>query len=282
MASATQSYIDKYSAQAMSQMEKYGIPASITLAQGILESANGQSQLARNENNHFGIKASKSWLDGGGKYGLYTDDAKNEKFCSYASVGDSYEHHSKFLKNNARYAGCFKLSADDYQGWANGLQRAGYATNRSYAQSLIAVIERNGLAKYDRMVMQGQYVAQTETKSEDKQQVQSQLQPQSQAATQQLAELTKENGNAETQDDEWKKMLSSEESKYAGADPVMDMVVGMFTPLAAIATALDNGETVDKQSIKLPGGLNAAELASRNFEQNLNSQQQSNNSLKLS
>jgi murein DD-endopeptidase MepM/ murein hydrolase activator NlpD len=154
MASATQEYIDKYSSEAMRQMKQYGIPASITLAQGILESANGQSQLARNENNHFGIKASKSWLENGGQYGLYTDDAKNEKFCSYASVLDSYTHHSQILKNSSRYASCFALSADDYKGWANGLQRAGYASDKRYAQSLIAVIERNGLDKYDKMVLE--------------------------------------------------------------------------------------------------------------------------------
>jgi flagellum-specific peptidoglycan hydrolase FlgJ len=86
MASANQEYVNSYADAAMEQMRLYGIPASITLAQGILESASGKSQLARNENNHFGIKASKSWLDNGGKYGLYSDDKPNEKFCSYASV----------------------------------------------------------------------------------------------------------------------------------------------------------------------------------------------------
>ena len=88
----------------MEQMRRYGIPASVILAQGILESANGQSQLARNENNHFGIKATPSWLAAGGAYGVYTDDKPNEKFCKYATVADSYEHHSQFLMNNQRYA----------------------------------------------------------------------------------------------------------------------------------------------------------------------------------
>ena len=151
----------------MEQMRLYGIPASITLAQGILESAGGKSQLARNENNHFGIKASKSWLDNGGKYGLYSDDKPNEEFCSYASVLDSYTHHSQILKNSSRYASCFALSADDYKGWANGLQRAGYASDKRYAQSLIAVIERNGLDKYDKMVLdnpQAQTQVQTQAK----------------------------------------------------------------------------------------------------------------------
>ena len=152
--SKNETYASRYAAYAMEQMRLYGIPASVTLAQGILESSNGESTLAKKENNHFGIKATQGWLDGGGKYGLYTDDAPNEKFCSYDSVADSYEHHSRFLAENQRYAGCFELQADDYKGWAKGLERAGYATGGNYASSLIGIIERNGLDKYDRMVME--------------------------------------------------------------------------------------------------------------------------------
>lgn len=154
MANRNQQYAERYAGYAMEQMRLYGIPASVTLAQGILESANGQSRLAQKENNHFGIKASRSWLDSGGRYGLYTDDKPNEKFCSYDSVGDSYAHHSQFLKNNSRYAACFRLAADDYRGWAQGLDKAGYATAGRYAPSLISIIERNDLQKYDRMVME--------------------------------------------------------------------------------------------------------------------------------
>src|SRR5574344_1612274 len=146
-------YASKYAPEACEQMKRYGIPASVILAQAILESSNGQSQLARNENNHFGIKATQSWINNGGKYGLYTDDKPNEKFCSYASVGDSYEHHSKFLKNNSRYAGCFKLQPDNYEGWAKGLDKSGYATAGKYAPSLIKIIKSNNLDKYDSMVM---------------------------------------------------------------------------------------------------------------------------------
>ena len=101
--SKNQQYAEQYADFAMEQMRKYGIPASVTLAQGILESSNGQSRLALNENNHFGIKATPRWIAQGGKYGLYTDDKPNEKFCSYDSVGDSYEHHSRFLVENKRY-----------------------------------------------------------------------------------------------------------------------------------------------------------------------------------
>lgn len=146
-------YITLYSTFAMEQMRKYGIPASVTLAQGILESSNGQSRMALNENNHFGIKATPGWIAQGGKYGIYTDDKPNEKFCSYDSVGDSYEHHSKFLVENKRYAECFDLSPDDYKGWTEGLAKAGYASGGNYAQSLQKIIEANGLQKYDRMVM---------------------------------------------------------------------------------------------------------------------------------
>lgn len=151
--SKNKDYAEKYTTFAMGQMRRYGIPASITLAQGIIESSNGQSQLARNENNHFGIKATQAWIAGGGKYGLYTDDKPNEKFCSYGSVDNSYEHHSQFLKNNQRYAGCFKLSPDDYRGWAQGLEKAGYATAGKYASNLISIIEKNDLQKYDQQVI---------------------------------------------------------------------------------------------------------------------------------
>lgn len=154
MAGKNQAYAEKYAEYAMEQMRLYGIPASVTLAQGILESASGQSRLAQNENNHFGIKATQAWIANGGRYGLYTDDKPNEKFCSYDSVGDSYAHHSRFLKGNSRYASCFKLDTDDYRGWAQGLDKAGYATAGKYAPALISIIESNNLQRYDRMVME--------------------------------------------------------------------------------------------------------------------------------
>ena len=151
--SKNQQYAEKYAAEAMEQMKRYGIPASVTLAQGILESSNGQSELSQLGNNHFGVKASGSWLKNGGDYLVYTDDKPNEKFCKYATVGDSYEHHSKILKNSSRYSQCFKLSLDDYKGWTKGIERGGYATNGGYAASLQKIIEANGLQKYDQQVM---------------------------------------------------------------------------------------------------------------------------------
>ena len=151
--SKNQQYAERYAAEAMEQMKRYGIPASVTLAQGILESRNGQSELSQLGNNHFGVKASKSWLKNGGDYLVYTDDKPNEKFCKYATVGDSYEHHSKILKNSSRYSQCFKLSPDDYKGWTKGIERGGYATSGGYAASLQKIIEINGLQKYDQQVM---------------------------------------------------------------------------------------------------------------------------------
>ena len=111
--SKNQEYIQQYAEYAMEQMRRYGIPASVTLAQGICESASGQSELSRKGNNHFGIKATSSWIENGGKYLVYTDDRPNEKFCQYANVGDSYEHHSQFLKRNGRYAELFQLSPEE-------------------------------------------------------------------------------------------------------------------------------------------------------------------------
>ena len=154
MSSKNKAYAEQYAEYAMGQMRRYGIPASVILAQGMLESSNGQSELARKENNHFGIKATPKWLDEGGRYGVYTDDRPNEKFCSYDNAGESYEHHSQFLAENKRYSACFALSADDYKGWAKGLEKAGYATGSGYSASLIRIIEQNGLDRYDRIVME--------------------------------------------------------------------------------------------------------------------------------
>ena len=151
--SKNQSYADRYAEAAMEQMKRYGIPASVTLAQGMLESSNGESELSRLGNNHFGIKATASWLKNGGEYLVYTDDKSNEKFCKYSSVADSYEHHSKFLANNQRYAKCFQLSPDDYKGWTKGIAKAGYASGMGYATDLQDIIELNGLQKYDQQVM---------------------------------------------------------------------------------------------------------------------------------
>ena len=138
-------YIKTYSALAIEQQKKYKIPASITLAQGLLESGAGQSDLARRSNNHFGIKCHSDWR-GGRVY--HDDDLRGECFRKYKRVEDSYEDHSKFLKRS-RYDRLFQLKITDYKGWARGLQKCGYATDRVYANKLIKVIEDYELYRYD-------------------------------------------------------------------------------------------------------------------------------------
>lgn len=139
-------YINKYDEIAVEQMKKYKIPASITLAQGLLESGAGQSQLARRSNNHFGIKCGSSWR---GPSVRHDDDRRNECFRAYYNPIQSYEDHSKFLANGKRYAFLFDLKTTDYRGWARGLKKAGYATNPAYASKLIQIIEDYELYKYD-------------------------------------------------------------------------------------------------------------------------------------
>ena len=139
-------YIEKYAPLAVQQMKEHKIPASITLAQGLLESGAGQSALARKSNNHFGIKCGSNWR---GRTVRHDDDARNECFRAYSNPRDSYEDHSAFLKRGARYAFLFDLKVTDYKGWARGLKKAGYATDPSYANRLITIIEDYDLYKYD-------------------------------------------------------------------------------------------------------------------------------------
>ena len=134
-----QSYISQYKQIALDQEREYGIPATITLAQGILESGAGKSGLTRNANNHFGIKAYGGWT--GRIYLAWDDEATKSKFRWYNSASESFKDHSVFLKNNSRYRSLFTKSVYDYRGWANGLQRAGYATSPTYAKALIGYID---------------------------------------------------------------------------------------------------------------------------------------------
>jgi len=139
------SYINQYNQIAVKQQKEYGIPASITLAQGLLESGAGVSSFARESNNHFGIKCN-DWT---GEKIYHDDDAKGECFRKYTQVLDSYEDHSLFLKNRKRYLFLFELSSTDYEGWAFGLKKAGYATDPVYAYKLISIIEDYDLHQYD-------------------------------------------------------------------------------------------------------------------------------------
>ncbi len=146
-----QEYIRKYAPLAIEEMERTGIPASITMAQALLESDNGNSYLAVYGKNHFGIKCHDDWT---GKRIYYDDDARHECFRKYNDVEESYRDHSDFLRTKRRYAFLFELDPTDYKAWAHGLKKAGYATNPHYAGLLIRIIEENRLYELDRAGMQ--------------------------------------------------------------------------------------------------------------------------------
>ena len=139
-------YIETYKDIAIQEMHRAKIPASITLAQGILESGSGNSKLAVNANNHFGIKCHSDWI---GPKAFHDDDAKHECFRKYKSASESYIDHSNFLTGKKRYAFLFELKKDDYVSWSHGLKKAGYATNPKYPQLLIKIIEDHKLNQYD-------------------------------------------------------------------------------------------------------------------------------------
>lgn len=139
-------YVLQYAEMAQTEMKKYGIPASITLAQGLLESQAGMGELAAKSNNHFGIKCHKGWR---GARVSHDDDAKGECFRKYKKVEQSYRDHSEFLRNRGRYSDLFKMKKTDYVSWAHGLKKAGYATDPQYAYKLISLIERYELWQFD-------------------------------------------------------------------------------------------------------------------------------------
>ncbi|MFI3259864.1 MAG: glucosaminidase domain-containing protein [Rikenellaceae bacterium] len=139
-------YVNLYKDIAIAHQRRFGIPASITMAQGIIESGCGNSELSRKSNNHFGIKCKSDWR---GKSVRYDDDEKNECFRAYRNVEASYEDHALFLEKSPRYASLFQLSPTDYKGWARGLKAAGYATAPDYAEKLINAIENYGLFLLD-------------------------------------------------------------------------------------------------------------------------------------
>ncbi len=139
-------YIDRFKTIAIQEMNLYGIPASITLAQGLYESGSGNSELAKNANNHFGIKCTSDWT---GKSYYKDDDSHNDCFRVYDTPEQSFRDHSNFLKRK-NYAHLFELDKNDYQGWAYGLKAAGYATNPKYPQLIIGIIQKYNLDQYDR------------------------------------------------------------------------------------------------------------------------------------
>lgn len=137
-------YVERYSRAAIENREQYGIPASITLAQGILESASGTSYLAQMAYNHFGIKASNDWSGD-----AISKPGESVRYRSYKTVTECFADHARFLKRK-RYESLFRLKITDYKGWAEGLRKCGYATDPRYAEKLISIIERYELYKYDR------------------------------------------------------------------------------------------------------------------------------------
>ena len=145
----TEIYINKYSSIAVEEMNKYNIPASITLAQGILESGAGESRLAKKGNNHFGIKCHNNW---NGPTIIEDDDKKGECFRKYNDATDSYRDHSLFLTEKGRYSFLFKYKRSEYKKWAKGLKKAGYATNPEYSKLLINIIEKNKLYRFDNKI----------------------------------------------------------------------------------------------------------------------------------
>ena len=151
-----QTYINQYKDLAIEQMLKYRIPASITLAQGLFESAAGRSSLVRQGNNHFGIKCHTSWT---GPTQYHDDDARGECFRVYSDARESYEDHSRFLARQQRYARLFSLNSNDYKGWARGLKQCGYATNPQYANKLIQIIELYKLHDYDKAKRYDKFMA---------------------------------------------------------------------------------------------------------------------------
>ena len=140
-------YIDRYKHIAIDQMERYGIPASITMAQGILESDSGNSHLSRSSNNHFGIKCKRDWT---GDRVYHDDDEKGECFRAYPSVEASYDDHAEFLDRQPRYDSLFAYSSNDYRSWARGLKACGYATAPDYTERLVRIIEESKLYLLDK------------------------------------------------------------------------------------------------------------------------------------
>jgi len=142
---SVEEYIDQFKEIAISEMKRTGVPASITLAQGILETENGNSELVKKSNNHFGIKCKNTWT---GETVTHDDDANGECFRAYTNAAESYRDHSDFLKANKRYSALFNLDPADYAGWARGLKKAGYATNPRYPELLVKYIEEYSLQQY--------------------------------------------------------------------------------------------------------------------------------------
>lgn len=158
-------YIKSFKETAKTNMKEYGIPASIILAQGILESGSGNGTLSKKANNHFGIKCHTDWK---GDKVYHDDDEKGECFRKYSQASESYRDHALFLTSRKRYNFLFELDKSDYKAWANGLKQAGYATDPKYPSKLISIIERYNLSDYDEEVLGSKAISKKEEKKEEK------------------------------------------------------------------------------------------------------------------
>lgn len=248
MTQSRQQYIEQHAEYAMEQMRKYGIPASVTLAQGIIESADGRSMLAKTANNHFGIKG-----DYNGSYVLADDDKPNEKFKQYDTVAQSYEDHSKVLMSDRYQKLTEGLAADDYRSWATAIKAGGYASNDNYVNLVCKVIEGADLQKYDQMVIQEQANRKNaEVKEGNEKGADMTVDPIQQELPPTLQQPDKIS--------DWKKLLAQDDTGMglSGNDPIVEMIVSTFASLLALATQMDNqkeqqaaNELAKNQSIDL-------------------------------
>ena len=156
MSDNRKAFFERYAAAAIEEQKRYGIPASVTLAQMAVESGYGESSLAKQDNNYFGIKASKSWLNAGKPWSYHHDDHYNDKFCTFASPLESLEYHSKVLMAN-RYKACFQYSSDDHYHWISGIKAGGYATDPGYVAKIEKVIKDYGLERFDKQAIAEAY-----------------------------------------------------------------------------------------------------------------------------
>lgn len=244
-------YIYKYKDIAIQQMKKYKIPASITLAQGCLESGDGNSALARRANNHFGIKCHDNW---NGKTYRKNDDARRECFRKYNKAEDSYVDHSKFLTERSRYNSLFDLKITDYKGWAHGLKAAGYATNPKYAKLLIDIIEEYHLYKYDTGA------GQAEDKDAYKNLVKEQLlrdkvrkaEKKAEKAAKKVDKASKKAQKAAKKAEKAKAKLEKHMAKTAGAETVVSESV----PVSAQPVQTVTQDTVEVESLPAQDTVN--------------------------
>lgn len=154
MSDYKRAFFEKYAAAAMEEQRRYGIPASVTLAQMAVESGYGESNLAKQDNNYFGIKASKEWIKSGKPWSYHHDDHYNDKFCTFGNALESLEYHSKVLMAD-RYKACRQYAPTDHLHWIEGIKKGGYATDPNYVASIEGVIRKYGLEKYDQMALTG-------------------------------------------------------------------------------------------------------------------------------